>query len=345
MATRTVQTTLLRPNGTAWSGGVVEFQLDPGSYTATTTYPCAIVSATADANGLVSVALWVEESEGLSAARYRCRLPSNEVFTFDLASGVGAAELSALRTAATDPVPETTAQAIIDAHAAVIASAEALGHVRVGTGLAIDGDGVLSATGGLSDGDKGAITVSSSGAAWSIDAGAVSTTELGGDITTAGKALLADASATAQRATLGLGTLATLNATARPLLIPFRAQYQNTTWNAMPAALTNFLGGTTPGIKVDLTNYTEARLVVRQASAGAASAELRMQYSTDESTWAYLDGATGPSVEAATANTSKVSGWVTLEAGARADVWLRLAGINGDGVANPSFQNISLHVR
>ena len=58
--------------------------------------------------------------------------------------------------------------------------------------------------GTLADGDYGDITVSGSGTAMNIDAGVVSTTELGGDITTAGKALLDDASASAQLTTLGL---------------------------------------------------------------------------------------------------------------------------------------------
>jgi hypothetical protein len=93
-------------------------------------------------------------------------------------------------------------------------SADSPGFVPASGGSVLNflrADGSWVAAGGLSDGDYGDIIVGGTGTTMTIDNGVVTTAKLGGDITTAGKALLDDANAAAQRTTLGLGTAAVEN--------------------------------------------------------------------------------------------------------------------------------------
>jgi len=64
---------------------------------------------------------------------------------------------------------------------------------------------------GLTDGNKGEITVSGTGTVWTINNGVVTTAKMGGDVLAPGKALLTAADAGAQRTALGLGDSATRN--------------------------------------------------------------------------------------------------------------------------------------
>jgi len=84
--------------------------------------------------------------------------------------------------------------------------------------------------------------------ALTIAAGAVTTAKLGGDITAAGKALLDDSDASAQRTTLGLGTAATSASTA------FATAAQGTKADlAVPSNITGITGADAITNMVSLT--------------------------------------------------------------------------------------------
>lgn len=119
--------------------------------------------------------------------------------------------------------------------------------------------------------------------------------------------------------------------TAPPMTLHVLGGAGTAVWTSQPASLTEFLGVTYYRTKVDLTNVTQVQLVVPVAVVGGASAEIRVQYTTDltgASGWAYLDGATGPAVTIASTGV-RASGWVTVTAAAQAAVLIRVIGING----------------
>jgi hypothetical protein len=116
-------------------------------------------------------------------------------------------------------------------------------------------------------------------------------------------------------------------------------------WTNQPAALTELFGLNDRRRKYDLTQFTEARLVVNVEVAGFAGSSLYAEFSTtDGGTYAALDNATGPNALLTTAGTI-VSAAVSLTAAAKADVFLRISGINGDGTADPEIGLVTLQVR
>jgi hypothetical protein len=111
----------------------------------------------------------------------------------------------------------------------------------------------------------------------------------------------------------------------------------------MPNAVTELVGSMRYRTKIDLGNATQARVVAYVVSAGAAAAQLCAQYSTDQVTWVYLDGASGPCASI-NATGVQVSSFVNLAAAAKADVFLRVVGKSGGGVS-PSFGQIAIQVK
>ncbi len=131
-----------------------------------------------------------------------------------------------------------------------------------------------------------------------------------------------------------------------PFVITFLAQGATYTWTNQPAAVTEF-GGLPERFRtrIDLSNVNQARLtVVRAGGTATATATIAVQYSTDLTNWFYLDGTSGPSVNISTVGL-QVSPWVNIASGAKGDVYLRIVGSGGNGVADPQFGLITVQFR
>lgn len=139
--------------------------------------------------------------------------------------------------------------------------------------------------------------------------------------------------------------------TARATSFTFFARTDSVTlkWTNMPAVKTEIFA--TSGLRqlMNLTGYTQARFWSSKVyTAGATGSKLYVEYSTDQVTWAALDG---------TADGSQSSLSITVEnpparstapfviaPAARALVYLRIVGVGGDGVADPEWGNVGLEV-
>jgi Major tropism determinant N-terminal domain/Collagen triple helix repeat (20 copies)/Phage tail repeat like len=122
-----------------------------------------------------------------------------------------------------------------------------------------------------------------------------------------------------------------------------------TVWTNMPVALSFWLS--TAAIaknvqRVDLTSYTQVRLMVnKQGVAGAAASKLILRYKTAPFTQVVANysniGVTEVSVAVNVTNTYLDTGWIDLAEGAKADVFIDLLGSGGDGTLDPVFGTIT----
>ena len=136
------------------------------------------------------------------------------------------------------------------------------------------------------------------------------------------------------------------------LVVPFMIDAAAGAWTNMPTAATLFNGSHRHVTRVDLTGFTEVRLVVnKQATAGAAASKLALRFSASfqASAGGYENiGAGGAEVACSplnVQNTIVTSAWTPLIAGARTDVFLALVGSGGDGALDPAFGSVVAEFR
>jgi hypothetical protein len=116
-------------------------------------------------------------------------------------------------------------------------------------------------------------------------------------------------------------------------------------WANMPAAVTEMFGAPYGRIKIDLTHATYYRIVVMQTVAGLAGADINLQYSTNNSTYQAADTGAAGELDVGSGTGVKIGAWAELAAGAKGDVWLRLVGKQGNGVADPAFQSVRIQFK
>lgn len=124
-----------------------------------------------------------------------------------------------------------------------------------------------------------------------------------------------------------------------PETVTFHAPPGAQVWTNIPAAATEFRGLSLHRAQADLAGMGQFRIYANLVAVGNATAELRLQYSTDGATW--LDAASSASGVNISAGGLRTSAWLALAAGAKGDVQLRIVGVNGDGVADPSFGTVA----
>jgi hypothetical protein len=138
-----------------------------------------------------------------------------------------------------------------------------------------------------------------------------------------------DSAGAATWLTAGTGlsiTGTTLAATAAAPMLDITLHGAGGTQITNSSSSNTFLGNSTRHVaKVDLTNYTQARLLVNIQGTADTTADLVLRYSTTYQTVAgsySTAGSTEITVPLATINSMQDSGWIDLVAGAKADVFL-----------------------
>lgn len=160
--------------------------------------------------------------------------------------------------------------------------------------------------------------------------------------TAAGRALIDDADAAAQRTTLGFGT------NLLQMLVEFHARGDASMTLTDVAAGDAFLGKSNSNIRrADLSYFTQVRFHCRVTGAATAGTLIKLRYRTSFSTTIgdYVDiGTSAVQVDLAATGHS-TSSWIDLAAGAKADVYLAPVQTGGDGATDPAIRWLAAEFR
>lgn len=129
------------------------------------------------------------------------------------------------------------------------------------------------------------------------------------------------------------------------IVIPLVADSAAVALTNMAAALNFFNSSHRHATKVDLTGFTQVRLLVnKQATAGAAASKVILRYRTafdaTAANWSDI-GSSEVSCAINVQNTVIDSGWINLVAGAKADVFICPLMSGGDGALDPAVGSVT----
>lgn len=163
------------------------------------------------------------------------------------------------------------------------------------------------------------------------------------DFSAAGRAIVDDATAADQRTTLGI------SAVYNKFVMPIYHDANAFTMTTHPSTA-RFLNNTNRFVhRVDLTDWTEARVVARVTTGSASpnSPRLVFRYHTAFSTTVgdFVDAGTSEIAVSVASTGAPASSWITLASGAKADVYISVQEIGGDSTASPVVANVYIEFR